>query len=75
MNKTVALGLCLVVGVELVAIALPERRLVLWASGAAVALVLLAIRLSLAHEAEPVPVEPISNDGERCSAGCLEPRY
>lgn len=64
MNKTVALGLCLVVGVELVAIALPERRLVLWASGAAVALVLLAIRLSLAHEAEPVPVEPISNDGE-----------
>ncbi len=64
MNKTVALGLCLVIGAELAAIALPERRFVLWASGAAVALVLLAVRMSLAHEIEPAPPEPVSNDGE-----------
>ena len=64
MNKTVALGFCLVIGVELAAIALPERRFVLWASGAAVALALLAVRVLLAHDAESVGPEPIANDGE-----------
>ena len=44
------------------AITLPDRRLVLWASGVAVAAVLLAVRRSLGGEVEPAPVEPISHD-------------
>jgi hypothetical protein len=62
MKKLVAVGLCLVVGVELWAIFLPDRRLVLWASGTAVALVLLTVRWFLGHNVEPVPAEQISSD-------------
>ncbi|OBG70018.1 hypothetical protein A9X03_18215 [Mycobacterium sp. E1715] len=44
MKKTLALGICLIVGIELLALMLQDRRLVLAASGGALALVLLTVR-------------------------------
>jgi hypothetical protein len=62
MKKLLAASLCLVAGVELFACFLHDRRFVLWASGVAVALVLLAIRRFLVDEIQPAPDELISND-------------
>ena len=62
MKKLVAMGLCLVVGVELWAIFLPDRRFVLWASGAAVAVVLLTVRWLLADDVESAPAEQVAQD-------------
>jgi hypothetical protein len=65
MKKLVAVGLCLVVGVEVFAtIFAPDRRFVLWASGVAVALVLLAVRWFLVDTVEPVSAEANSDDPE-----------
>ncbi|KKC02754.1 hypothetical protein [Mycobacterium nebraskense] len=44
MKKTLALGICLIVGIELLALIQHDRRFVLAASGGALALVLLTVR-------------------------------
>ena len=64
MKRLVTAGVFLVVAVELIALLAPDRRLVLWASGAAVALALFGIRRSLANRGGPVWDEPTSNDRE-----------
>ena len=59
MKRLMALGICLIVGTELLGLILHDRCVVLAASGAAAALVLLNIRRFLGHgmqpEAEPDP--------------------
>lgn len=52
MKKTVALGLCLIIGIELLALTQHDRRLVLTASGVGLALVLLSLRRALGRGAE-----------------------
>jgi hypothetical protein len=52
MRKLVALGICLIVGIELMALILHDRRFLLAASGAALALVLLNVRRYLGRGAE-----------------------
>jgi hypothetical protein len=57
MTRLIALGVCLIVGIELLAFIVHDRRFVLLAAGVAVALVLLNIRRVVEHgidrEAEP----------------------
>jgi hypothetical protein len=57
MKKTATLGICLIIGIELLALAQHDRRLVLTASGVGLALVLLSLRRALARgpaaDAEP----------------------
>ena len=59
MKRLIALGVCLIVGIELMALIVHDRRFVLAASGVALALVLLNFRRLLAHgtelDAEPNP--------------------
>ncbi|HZA09224.1 hypothetical protein [Mycobacterium sp.] len=62
MRKLVAAGFCLVLIAEVIALLLPDRRLVLWTSGAALALVLLSIRGYLTREIDPAPKEAAIND-------------
>jgi len=61
MKRLVVLGICLMVGVELLALIVQDRRFVLAAAGVALGLVLLNIRRALGHPNEP-PVEPGSDD-------------
>ncbi len=58
MKRVLALSLCTVVGVELLALLLHDRRFVLWASGAVAALALLSVRRLLSDDLEPAPAEP-----------------
>ena len=44
LKKLVAAGLCLVIGVQVIAMLMPDRRLVLVTVGLAVAVTLLALR-------------------------------
>jgi hypothetical protein len=53
MKRLIALGVCLIVGIELLALILQDRRFVLAASGAALALVLLNVRRVLGHGIRP----------------------
>ena len=53
MKKLFALGVCLIIGTELLALILHDRRFVLAVSGVAAALVLLNIRRFLAHGTQP----------------------
>jgi hypothetical protein len=55
MTRTLVLGICLIVGIELLALMQHDRRLVLAASGGALALVLLTVRRVLGRgmRAEP----------------------
>ncbi len=53
MRKTVVAGLLLVVLVEVVAVLMPDRRVVAWGAGAAVAALLVALRWSLRDDADP----------------------
>ncbi|MCV7260265.1 hypothetical protein [Mycobacterium shimoidei] len=53
MNRLVILGVCLVIGVEVTALTLHDRRFVILVSGVAVAVVLLNIRRYLGHDARP----------------------
>ncbi len=59
MKRLVALGVCLIVGIELLALIVHDRRFVLAASGVGLALVLVNIHRILAHrtgsDAEPDP--------------------
>ena len=64
MKKLVAAGLCLVVGVQILAMLMPDRRFVLVIAGVAVALVLLALRFYLAHGSREEPASPMINDAE-----------
>ncbi|KAA1250415.1 hypothetical protein F0Q45_09905 [Mycobacterium simiae] len=61
MKKLISLGVFLIVGVELLALAVPDRRFVLAASGVAVALVVLNIRRFLGHGPQPA-TEPDHDD-------------
>ena len=61
-KKLVAVGFLLVVGVELMALASPDRRWVLVMSGVAAACALLALRWYLARESDADPEEPRADD-------------
>ncbi|HSS23812.1 MAG TPA: hypothetical protein VLL82_05280 [Mycobacterium sp.] len=53
MKRLIALGVCLIVGAELLALIAHDRRIVLAAAGVALALVLLSVRRVLGHGVEP----------------------
>lgn len=53
MKKIVTLGVCLIVSVELLALTLPDRGLVLAATGVALALVLLNVRRVVGRRPQP----------------------
>ncbi|HWY01312.1 MAG TPA: hypothetical protein VNY55_15965, partial [Mycobacterium sp.] len=61
MKKLISLGVCLIVGIELLALIGHDRRFVLAASGVALALVLLSVRRVLGHGMQSV-AEPDSDD-------------
>jgi hypothetical protein len=61
-KKLVAAGFLLVIGVELMALAGPDRRLILIMSGVAVACALLGVRWYLQREAEFDDEEPRADD-------------
>ncbi len=64
LKKLVAASLCLVVGVQVLAMLMPDRRLVLVIAGAAVAVTLLTLRWYLAHATESEQDAPSVNDAE-----------
>ena len=53
MKRLIALGVCLIIGTELLVLILHDRRFVLAAAGVAAALVLLNIRRFLGHGIQP----------------------
>lgn len=53
MKRLIALGVCLIIGIELLALILQDRRFVLAGAGVGVALVLLNIRRIVGRENEP----------------------
>jgi hypothetical protein len=61
MKRLIALGICLIVGTELLTLILHGRGVLLAASGAAAALVLLNIRRFLGHGMQPA-AEPDDDD-------------
>lgn len=63
-TKLIAACLCVVVGVQLIAMLMPDRRLVLVTAGVAVALAVGALRWFLARGFTPEPAEPPVNDAE-----------
>lgn len=58
MKRLTAMGLCTVLGVELIALSLHDRRFVLWTSGIALAVVLLEVRHFLGSDIHSTPVQP-----------------
>ena len=76
LKKLVAAGLCLVIGVQVLAMLTPDRRFVLVIVGVAVALVLLALRWYLARGtgSRACRRRRSTTPKSRCAAGCLEPR-
>ena len=73
MRKLVALGILLITGIELLALIVHERRLVLAGAGVALALVLLNIRRFLGHEVHP-EAEPGPEDLAVMGANLMDPR-
>lgn len=63
-KKLIVAGLCVVVGVQLVAMLMPDRRLVLVTAGIGVALALMALRWFLANGFTPEPSATPVNDAE-----------
>jgi hypothetical protein len=61
MKKLISLGVCLIVGMELLALIVHDRRFVLVASGVALALVLLSVRRVLGHGMQST-AEPDADD-------------
>ncbi len=57
MKRLTALGLCIVVGSEAVALSLHDRRFLLWAAGIALALVLMNVRHVLGDDTDPAAAE------------------
>jgi hypothetical protein len=55
MKRLVALGISVVLSVELAALTLHDRRLVLWAAGAAALFALVNVRQVLGRDVEPSP--------------------
>src|SRR3954468_2138560 len=53
MTRLIALGVCLIVGIELLALVLRDPRFVLAGAGVAAALVLLNIRRLVGHAGQP----------------------
>ena len=68
MKRLIALGVCLIVGIELLALILQDRRFVLAGAGVAVALVLLNIRRLVGHQAEPQGRREARRPGRRAAA-------
>jgi len=64
LQKLVAAGLCLVIGVQILAMLSPDRRFVLVIVGVAVAVSLLAMRWYLARGSEGASAPPRGNDAE-----------
>ncbi|TSD95646.1 hypothetical protein FOS14_17755 [Skermania sp. ID1734] len=62
MKRLVAAGLVFVVGVEIYALFLPSRRIVAWAAGLAVAIVLIAVRWFLDNDESAAADEPPISD-------------
>lgn len=63
-KKLVAAGLCLVIGVQVLAMLSPDRRFALLIAGVAVAVCLLALRWYLARGTEDAQAESGPNDAE-----------
>ena len=61
MKRLIALGICLIVGIELLMLIVQDRRFVLAAAGLAVALVLLNVRRILGHGLGP-ETDPHADD-------------
>jgi hypothetical protein len=61
MNRLAALGFCLIIGVELMALILHDRRILLATAGVALALVLLGVRRFLGR-AGTTDVDPAADD-------------
>jgi hypothetical protein len=61
MKKLISLGVCLIVGIELLVLIVHDRRFVLAASGVALALVLLSVRRVLGRGTQSAP-EPDPDD-------------
>lgn len=57
MNRLIALGVSVVLCAELTALSLHDRRLVLWAAGAAALFALINVRQVLGRPGAPPPVE------------------
>lgn len=74
MKRLVALGICLIVGVELLALIVQDRRFVLIGAGIALTLVLLNVRRVLGHPSEPEAEPETTTSVIRCVAGCRTPR-
>jgi hypothetical protein len=55
MKKLVALGVSIILSAEVAALALHDRRFVLWAAGAAALFALINVRQVLGHPPEPPP--------------------
>lgn len=64
LKKLVAAGLCLVIGVQALAMLMPDRRFVLLIVGSAVAVCLLALRWYLAPDTQHDLVAPPANAAE-----------
>jgi hypothetical protein len=64
LKKLVAAGLCLVIGVQVIAMLMPDRRLVLVTVGLAVAVTLLALRWFLVRGSEDDAATEGANDAE-----------
>jgi hypothetical protein len=60
MKRLVALGISLVLAAELAALSLHDRRLVLWAAGAAVLFALVNVRQVLGRDIAPAPPAPVN---------------
>jgi hypothetical protein len=58
MKRLLALGVFVVVGAELAALSLHDRRFVLWAAGAAVVFALFNVRRFIGHDVESPPAAP-----------------
>lgn len=63
-KKLIAAGLCLVIGVQVLAMLSPDRRFALVVAGVAVAVSLLALRWYLARGTADARTEPSPNDAE-----------
>lgn len=74
MKRLIALGVCLIVGAELLVLIVHDRAFVLVASGLALATVLLDVRRLLGRGIEPRPTRTPTISGIRCAAGLPPPR-